>query len=133
MMYFNKKYLLAFIILFLVEVMIALYVHDEFVRPYVGDALVVVLIYFFVRTFYQGSSLLLGVAVFAFACAVEVAQYFDVVTFLHLQDNHLARVVIGTSFSWWDIVAYFVGTLVVVLADIWFLGKMMVLKKGKVT
>lgn len=33
------------------EVLIALYVRDRFIRPYVGDMLVVVLVYSFVRIF----------------------------------------------------------------------------------
>ena len=45
-------YLTAFIILFLIEAAIALWVHDRFVRPYIGDVLVVVLVYVFVRIFF---------------------------------------------------------------------------------
>ena len=42
-------YLSATIILLITEVLIALYVHDDFIRPYVGDAIVVIVIYTFVR------------------------------------------------------------------------------------
>jgi len=31
--------------LLLIEILIALFVHDEFIRPYVGDALVVIVLY----------------------------------------------------------------------------------------
>ena len=34
-------YLAAFVILFLIEAAIALWVHDRFIRPYIGDVLVV--------------------------------------------------------------------------------------------
>ena len=37
-------YLAAFVILFLIEAAIALWVHDRFIRPYIGDVLVVVLV-----------------------------------------------------------------------------------------
>ena len=49
----NKRvfYLLATIVLIAVEVLIALFVHDNFVRPYIGDVIVVVVIYCFVRIF----------------------------------------------------------------------------------
>ncbi len=38
------KYLAVFIILLAAEIVIALYVHDSFVRPYMGDMLVVAVI-----------------------------------------------------------------------------------------
>ena len=40
---------ILFMIFLVIEVLIALYVHDDFVRPYLGDVLVVVVLYFFVR------------------------------------------------------------------------------------
>ena len=42
---------IATVILLLTEVLIALYVHDAFVRPYIGDVLVVIVIYTFIRIF----------------------------------------------------------------------------------
>ena len=39
---------ILFMIFLAIEVLIALYVHDDFVRPYLGDVLVVVVLYFFV-------------------------------------------------------------------------------------
>ncbi len=40
-------YAICFIGLFIVETLIALFVRDAFIRPYMGDVLVVILIYFF--------------------------------------------------------------------------------------
>ena len=42
-------YIVATILLLCIEVIIALFVHDNFIRPYVGDILVVVVIYTFIR------------------------------------------------------------------------------------
>ena len=36
-------YIISFLVIFCIEVLIALYVCDNFVRPYIGDVLVVVL------------------------------------------------------------------------------------------
>lgn len=47
-MYITKKrkvHLLTFIIVLIVEIFIGIFVHDEFVRPYIGDVLVVGVIY----------------------------------------------------------------------------------------
>ncbi len=40
-MVFNKSYAALTLILFTVEVVIALFVHDHIIRPYLGDVLVV--------------------------------------------------------------------------------------------
>ena len=43
----NKSffYAICFVVILVVEIIIGIYVRDNFVRPYMGDALVVVLIY----------------------------------------------------------------------------------------
>ena len=46
----KRSFYLAMTVFWLaVEVVIACYVHDRFIRPYVGDVLVVVVVYCFVR------------------------------------------------------------------------------------
>ena len=114
---FNLKYLLAFIILFLIELFIALYVRDKIIRPFIGDMLVVILIYAFVRAFISANYKKIAWGVFAFACFVEVCQYFKIVEILGLQNNELAVIVIGTTFTWGDILAYFVGILLVLFYE----------------
>ena len=69
MIRFNKHYFGLAVIILLVEVLIALYVHDDFIRPYLGDVLVV----------------------------------------------------IGTSFSWVDLIMYAVGVgAIVIIEKYWF-------------
>lgn len=114
---FRKKYLLLSILLFLVEVGIALFVKDRFVRPYVGDFLVVILLYFFVRTFLDAPPRWVALGVLTFAFAVEVGQHFQLVKLLGLNDSELARTVIGTGFDWGDLLAYALGVGVVFLVD----------------
>ncbi len=64
--------LLLFLILLAIEVLIALFIHDSFVRPYVGDILAVTVVYFFLRIFIPEKYPWLPAAVFAFATAVEI-------------------------------------------------------------
>lgn len=95
-----------------VEIMIALWVDDGLVRPFVGDALVVVLVFCALRTVLpRVSGSALAASVLLFACAVEVSQAFDVVALLGLQDNRLLSTALGRTFSWWDFVAYLAGYL----------------------
>lgn len=107
----NKRllYLLATIILLFIEVLIALFVHDKFIRPYVGDVLVVVVIYTFVRIIITEKCKLLPLYIFIFAAMVEVLQYFKIVELLGLENNRFFSVLIGTVFDIKDIICYGVG------------------------
>jgi hypothetical protein len=114
---FSKAYFALTVILFITEVLIALYVHDAIVRPYVGDLLVVILLYCFVKTFIDTPPLKTAIAVLLFACLVELSQYFNLVKHLGLQRSRLANVVMGNSFEWIDLIAYTLGAIIVVAAE----------------
>jgi hypothetical protein len=109
MLTFNKKYFLFSFLLFLIEVLIALFVRDRFIRPYVGDFLVVILIYCGLRTFINRSPGKMAVGVLIFSFVIEFLQYFQIVDRLGLSENVVAKTVIGYGFEWWDMVAYTLG------------------------
>ena len=106
---FNQKYFILSLLLFITEVLIALFVRDSFIRPYFGDFLVVILLYCMVRSFWDFPVSLIVLSVLAFAYLLETLQYFRLVEQLGLQDSVLARTVIGTGFAWEDMVAYTLG------------------------
>jgi Protein of unknown function (DUF2809) len=112
-MRFKYYYFVWSIILFLTELYIALYVQDGFIRPYIGDTLVVILIYSIVRTFFSISILTASTGVLIFSFCVEFLQYFKIVEILGLQSSSIARTVIGTSFAWADLFAYNLGFMMI--------------------
>ncbi len=114
---FRLKYFLLALVLFATEIVIALFVRDAFIRPYVGDFLVVILLYCFVRAFFKVSVMQAALGVLAFAFLIETLQYFNIVNVLGLQHSRVARIVIGTAFSWEDMVAYALGIGVVLLLE----------------
>ena len=59
-------YIILSILLLANEVFIALFVHDRFIRPYVGDVLVVMVLYTFVRIFVPERIKALPVYLFGF-------------------------------------------------------------------
>ena len=109
----NWVYLLLAAVIFGLEVLIALFVHDKFVRPYVGDFLVVIFLYCLVRAFPKVSVLQACIGVLVFSYFIEIMQYFDWVTRLGLQDNRLAKIVMGVTFEWHDLLAYTLGVMLV--------------------
>ncbi|MBP3569369.1 MAG: DUF2809 domain-containing protein [Lachnospiraceae bacterium] len=116
-------YLIAAISIFLIEVWIALFVRDEFIRPYVGDMLVVILIYTFLRVILPEKPRLLPLYVFLFAALVEGLQAINVVELLGLQDSRFFSVLIGTTFDWKDIACYAVGCVLLGLWECWLWKK----------
>ena len=102
-------YILAFTILLITEILIALFVRDDFIRPYGGDILVTVLICAAVRIVFPTGVRLLPVWVFLFAAAVEIGQYFDFVTLLGLGNIAFFRILLGSTFSPADLICYAVG------------------------
>lgn len=120
---FNKTYFALAVFLFIVEVFIGVYVKDKFIRPYGGDFLVVILLYFLVKAFFNISVFRAALYVLIFSFAVEFAQYFKIVEILGLQDIKLARIIIGTSYANEDLVAYFLGIVTVLAGEYFINGK----------
>jgi hypothetical protein len=116
-MNFHKNYFTLAILLLITEVLIARYLHDNIIRPYGGDFLVVILIYCLVKTFLNTPVIPTAVAVLLFAYVIEVLQYFRLVVLLGLQHVKLARVILGTSFSWTDILCYTLGIALVIIIE----------------
>ena len=81
---FNKKYFIWALALLGAELLIAtVFSSMGFIRGYIGDVLVVILLYYLVLSFVKvkhKDKLIWGI--FAFAVAIEVMQYLGVATYL---------------------------------------------------
>lgn len=113
----NKSYLILSVLLFLIEVIIALFIRDQIIRPYGGDYLVVILIYCIIKTFSDSPPYSTAVGVLLFSYLVEALQYFKLIYILGWEKSPAARILIGSSFAWLDIVAYTLGILTVILIE----------------
>lgn len=123
MLTFKKNYFLLAFIIFWIEVFIALYIHDTFIRPYLGDVLVVILIYCFIKSFFDWPVFNVALFVLIFSFAIEILQYFNGIEMLGLAHSSLARTVIGTSFSLWDLLTYVLGISIVLIFEKFLLKK----------
>lgn len=113
----RAAYGIAALILLVVEVLIALFVNDQFVRPYLGDVLAVMLVYAALRAatpmgFSPALSIALGIAL-----VIKVAQALNLLGALGLADNQFARIVLGGSFDMLDMAAYLAGGVVVLALE----------------
>ncbi len=101
----------GFVALTALEVVIALFVHDRFIRPYLGDMIVVWVVYSFVRAVLWplAPPRLLPLYVFAFAALVELSQLFGLVNALGLSGNRLFSILLGGTFDVADLLCYAVS------------------------
>lgn len=116
-------YIIIFIAIFAVETCIALFVHDDLVRPYIGDVIVMWGVYCLAQIILSGrfGSYKVAVGSLIFAFFVELLQKFRIVDVLGIKSPVL-RTIIGTSFAPADLVCYLAGTAVTV-AGIWLYRK----------
>ena len=94
-----------------IEIFIALFVRDAFIRPYGGDVLVTLLLCCMARSIVPEKFRWLPFGVFLFSVLVEVGQYFDFATLLGLSQNPVLKIALGSSFSVADILCYALGCL----------------------
>lgn len=107
-------YLLVFLGLLLVEICIALFVHDDFIRPYVGDVLVTVLLCCLSRAVCP--KLHPALPVFGVSLAAELWQWLGLTKKLGL-DGTVLGVILGATADWKDIVCYGMGCLLFSLTE----------------
>lgn len=113
----QKRYIIIAFCLLLIEIAIALFVHDAFLRPFGGDFLVVILVYATLRGLTQLNVYEALLSTLLFAYSIEILQFFNYVQLLKLEHIKIARVIMGTSFSWFDMLAYTAGVLFVLVVE----------------
>ena len=108
----NKRfiYCIASVMLLIIEIMIGIYAHG-WIRNYLGDVLVVILLYTLFRTVspvWPGKWYVLPTIILVLAFLVEFLQLWGFCDRLGITDR-LIRILIGTGFSGKDLLCYAVG------------------------
>ena len=113
---FHFGYFFLAIVLFLVEIAIAKYT-GGWIRHYLGDVLVVILIYSALMTIvnFNRKAVILFTLIFAFT--IEFSQYFKLAERLGFEQGSVPYIVLGNAFSVEDLVCYAVGCLIILLFE----------------
>ena len=122
-------YIAGFLLLLGVEICIGVFYFSHFIRSYVGDVIVVWVIYCLFRSFVpkKFNSYAVALGILAFSFAVEFLQMAHIADILGVE-NGLLRIIIGTSFAVEDLWCYAAGTAVTVLEI--FIFRKIAAKKG---
>ena len=116
-MTFNARSFIIFLILFTIEVIIAIYVTQHFIRHWFGDFLIVIMLYYFLKSFLKITPLYMAIAVLIFAYFIEFLQLTKLLEILHLEHNKLANLIFGNTFSITDLIAYTLGIITVLITE----------------
>ncbi|HCQ45529.1 DUF2809 domain-containing protein [Achromobacter sp. LC458] len=112
---FNGRAFAALLAVTALLALIALYgAPYPFLRGFLGDVIAVGWAYLVYRTFIRAQVLPLAIAALVTGYAVEFGQYLARLYGWQLQQPVL-RVVLGSVPDWWDVLAYTVGFVVVLL------------------
>jgi hypothetical protein len=113
----NYRNFIVFIVLFFIEVSIALYIKQGFIRAIFGDFLVVIMIYFFIKSFVRIKSIYIAITVLFIAYLVEFLQFIDILSIVNYKENAVINLILGTTFSIQDIIAYTLGVATVIFLE----------------
>lgn len=109
-------YIIGFVLLVAAEVCIGVFYFSKFIRAYLGDVIIVWVLYCLFRSFvprkFNSCAVAVGILVFSFA--VEFLQKMHIADILGVK-NELLRIIIGTSYAPEDLWCYTVGTAVTLL------------------
>lgn len=107
-------YLAGFIALFSIEILIGT-LTSGWIRGYIGDVLVLPLLYCLIRIFTPALPRSLPLWLFALGCLAELLQLLRFAELLGFAEGSLPAVILGTRADWRDVLCYAIGTLLTII------------------
>jgi hypothetical protein len=109
------KYLIICCSILIIEITIALFINDQFIRPIFGDYLASILVFYVLATFLKTELNKIAILSLLISYIIEFLQYIHILELLHLDKIKILNILLGNSFSWTDMLAYTLGIMTVVL------------------
>ena len=105
----SRPHFLVALLILVIEILIALFVRDAYIRPHGGDLLVMGLMYFALRSVLNARPALILLATLVFAFGVEFLQASGLLHHLGWSNDPLAVILLGNTFQWMDLLMYLLG------------------------
>jgi len=113
----NIYILILFMSFIFCALIVAFFEGNLLIRGFIGDVIVIILLYTFIKSFKDVNTKKLSIFVFFLSWFIEISQYFKFIEFIGLSNYRMARVVLGTTFDSKDLIAYTIGVIVIYLFD----------------
>ena len=110
------RYVVFFCLLLALEIAIAVFHFHDFVRGFIGDVLVIPLLYCFFRIITNAAAKTVLLSVLGLAVCIEFLQLFSIAEILKIE-NTIIRTILGNTFDLMDLVAYLFGILPVLCIE----------------
>ena len=102
--------------LFVIEILIAKYA-TGFLRHTIGDVLAVIFLYCLIKSFIKISVNKASILVLVIAFIIEFLQLSDLQNMYPKEAENYLRIILGTSFSIGDLVAYTLGVVIIIITE----------------
>ena len=112
----HLKYFITFILLLIIEILIARYA-TGFLRHTIGDYLAVMFVYTFIKSIFKISIEKAVLITFSISFIIEFLQLSDLQNHFPKEYSQIFKLVLGTSFSIGDLVAYTLGIISIYLIE----------------
>lgn len=96
---------------------------NRFIRGFIGDSIIVMVIYSFFKTIADFNSIKLAVSIILFSFVIETLQYFKIIRILGFEENYITRIIFGSVFDSMDLLAYLIGVFVIYSIDMFIISK----------
>ena len=116
MIKFNRIYFTLSLIIFLVEILIATYA-TGFLRHTIGDYLAVMFLYTLIKSLFKVSIEKAILITFTISFMIEFLQLTDLQKMYPSEYTTTFKMILGTSFSIGDLVAYTLGVITIYLIE----------------
>lgn len=114
---FNKNYIVLAHSILLIELAIAFIIKTGFIRYTFGDYLAVILLYAIIRGCTNLSVRASALVVLLIAYGIEMLQLTPFLAYFNLQDSFTAKLILGSTFQFGDLIAYTLGILTVIFFE----------------
>lgn len=101
----------------MVETLIAIYIEGGFIRHVFGDFLVVIMLFYFFKSFLNFQNSYIALIVLLISFGIEFLQLIHILEILNLRNNKFLSIVFGTTFSVTDLIAYTLGICTVLIIE----------------
>ncbi len=108
----NAKPIKTAMLLLIIELIIAWFFTDFFIRGFLGDVLVIPLLYYGFTAFFKNNDKLLSEKILLLAFLIEFLQQSSI-TEVVSSYSKIGAIIFGKTFDVWDLVAYVFGYLVI--------------------
>ena len=114
MFQFNIKYFSTNLFLLATLIVMAVFVKELFLQSYICDVLIILWFFFLLKSFFKGANYELAHYALLFTIVLEIAEFYQVIELLGLQDNKVAKMALGSAFDWFDLLVYGITWLLII-------------------